>query len=336
MVQPWRVVSLPPLPAAVWTASLDGLPVHVVDLTELAGTRRDQQAVREAVADAEIVIGDWSGLAVDEAAVTAAPRLAAVLQPSAGVNAVAVEACRQAGIPVASAAGANAVAVAEWCLGATLACLRLLVVADTELRAGIWPDAGLVARGSRELAGSDVGIIGMGATGQALASRFTALGCTVRYWSRRRRGPGEDTGGAAYAELPELMAASEVVVVVIALSEQTRGLLDAGLLARLPAGAVLVNAGRGGIVDEDAVAAAVRRGGLLGAAFDVYAREPLPADSPLRGDPRILLSPHAAGATRQSLAAILERTVGNLRRAVTGAELVSVVNGAPPVVRRRG
>jgi D-3-phosphoglycerate dehydrogenase len=136
-------------------------------------------------------------------------------------------------------------------------------------------------------------------------------------------------------DLDALLARSQVLVVVVALAPQTRGLLDTARLARLPAGAFVVNAARGGVLDEDALLTAVRSGHLAGAALDVYATEPLPADSPLRGEDRILLSPHAAGATREAQGRLITAVVDNIRRAVTGEPVAHVVNGVDPLVRRR-
>jgi phosphoglycerate dehydrogenase-like enzyme len=145
-----------------------------------------------------------------------------------------------------------------------------------------------------------------------------------------------ETGGARWLELDELMRHSEVLVVVIALADQTRGLIDAERLALLPPGAFLVNAARGGIVDEGALLAAVQDGALAGAALDVYDTEPLPDAHPFRDEDRILLSPHAAGATRQAQARLIQGIVANIRRAVTGEPVLHVVNGVDPLIKRRG
>lgn len=118
-------------------------------------------------------------------------------------------------------------------------------------------------------------------------------------------------------------------------NSETRGLLDAAMLARLPDQAVLVNAARGGIVDEDAVADALEAGRLGGVACDVFADEPLPQSSRLRAAERVLLSPHVAGASVQARLGLLGKTRENVRRAVVGEPVTDVVNGADPRVRRR-
>jgi phosphoglycerate dehydrogenase-like enzyme len=179
-----------------------------------------------------------------------------------------------------------------------------------------------------------VGIVGFGPIGAACARMFAGLGCPVSYWSRRRREP-RDEYGATYREIDELLASSDVLVVVIARGPTTEGLISAERLAMLPRGAYLVNAARGGIVDEGALVAAIDAGAMAGAALDVFATEPLPADSPLRNNDRIILSPHVAGATIQGTTRVVEMTVANLRRAVSGEPVVSVCNGLDPVIRKR-
>lgn len=328
---PWRLVALGPLPVDAVQGMLPaGLPLQAA-----VPATRDRAGLHEALADAELVLADWSGqlrLGPDEAA--AASRLGLVQIMGAGADTVDVEAFAAAGIPVANTAGQNAIAVAEWCVAATLASLRSLVWADAEVRAGRWPQLEVSARGSSELGGRRVGILGFGPIGAHCARVFTAFGCPVSYWSRRRR-EAEEEAGATYRELDDLLRSSDVLVVVIALGATTRGLLDADRLALLPRGAVLVNAARGGVVDEAALLAAVEGGALGGAALDVFGTEPLAVGSPLRKNDRILLSPHAAGTTQQSLARIIGAVQENLRRAVSGEPVSFVLNGVSPAIARR-
>jgi D-3-phosphoglycerate dehydrogenase / 2-oxoglutarate reductase len=330
MAQPWTLLALPPLDPALLAGLFEGLPVEVT-----VPQARTQAAVRDAAVAAEIVLGDWTGgLGIRAEAVAAAPRLSFVQQPSVGVDVVDLEACTAAGVPVANAGSSNAVSVSEWCVGATFAALRSLAHGDREVRSGRWPQLELAARGGGELAGRRVGIVGMGLIGRECARRFVALGCDVAHWSRKQREPGE-AGGARWLAFEELMRHAEVLVVVIALTPGTRDLLGAPQLALLPAGAFVINAARGGIVNEDALLEAVRSGALAGGALDVYATEPLPAGSPLREEDRLLLSPHAAGATREAQGRLIALIVDNVRRAVSGERVVDVVNGVDGLIRRR-
>src|SRR3954451_19248712 len=327
---PWRLLALVPLDLEVGKDLFGDLPLEVVVPAE-----RTQPAVAAALGEAEIVVGDWTGaLRVSAEEVAVAPRLAFVQQPSVGVDTLDVDALAAAGVPAANAAGANAVSVAEWCVGAAYAVLRWLAWADARVRAGEWPQLDISRRGGGELAGRRVGVIGMGQIGVECAKRFVALGADVAHWSRRQR-TADEAGGARWMPLDDLLAHSQLLVVVIALSEETRGLLSADKLALLPQGSYVVNAARGGILDAPALQAALASGALAGAALDVYASEPLPPDSPLRSDDRILLSPHAGGATREAQGRLIGAVVENVRRAVAGEPVLHVVNGLEPIIRRR-
>ncbi len=328
--EPWRLVSLLPLPLEAVRGFVGELPVDIV-----VPESRDADDVHAALAVADLALGDFSGqLRIGAAEVAAGPHLAFVQQPSVGVELIDLDACAAAGVVVANCAGSNDISVAEWCVAATFDALRSITWADGEVRRGNWPQLEISQRGCSELAGKRVGIVGFGPIGVACARMFAALGCPVSYWTRRRRAP-EEEHGATYRELDDLMAASDVLVVVIARGPSTEGLIDARRIALMPAGSYLVNAARGGIVDEAALLSAVTSGGLRGAALDVYATEPLASDSPLRTCDRIVLSPHVAGATIQGTTRVVEMTVANLRRAITGEPVVSVCNGLDPLIRRR-
>ena len=316
----WTLLALPPVPSDAVLGLFGGLDLELLPLPE-----RSQVAVEALLPRADLVVADWSpALRVDDPG----PRVCFVQQPSVGYDGVDVAACARAGVPVANCAGANTTSVAEWCVSATLALLRRTAEADRAVREGRWPQTSL---GGRELAGRRVGVVGMGTIGRAAARLFTAFGCDVAYWSRSRHADAP----APYADLDDLLSGSEVLVLVIALGPETRGLLDAARLARLRRGALLVNGARGALVDEEALASALAEGQVGGAALDVFAVEPLPARSPLRTAPNVLLSPHMAGSTGEAAARILGQATANLRRVLAGEPVVDVVNGVDPYVRRR-
>ena len=325
--RPLRLAALAPLPAELLQALV--APVGE-DVQVVVPETRDRAGVRAVLAESDIVLGDWTAeLGLGPEDVVDGPRLRFVQQPSVGVEHYDLDGLAAAGVAVANTAGANAVSVAEWCLTAALALTKSLFWAHTEVAAGRWPPPlELPARGVSELSGKRVGIIGFGPIGVESARRFAAMGCPVSYWTRRRRSP-EEEHGATYRELDDLLETSDVLLVVVALAAATRGLVDAAAIARLPAGALLVNAARGGIVDEAAVATALTEGRLGGAAFDVFATEPLPADAVLRTAPadRLLLSPHASGATAQSQGRVIGTALENLRRVAAGEQPLHVVNG---------
>jgi phosphoglycerate dehydrogenase-like enzyme len=330
MPTPWTLLALPPLDAALLASLFFHLPIELMVPAE-----RSPDAVRKSISSAEIVLGDWTGaLGLSAEMIAAAPHLAFVQQPSVGIDTIDVAACTAAGVPLANAGGANAVSVAEWCVGATFAVLRSLAHGDREVRAGRWPQLELSQRGGGELSGRRVGIVGMGLIGRECAKRFVALGADVAHWSRTQR-HAANAGGARWLPFDDLLRHSDVLVVVIALAPETRGLLVAEELALLPPGAFVINAARGGIVDETALLAAIDSGAIAGAALDVYDDEPLPQTSALCEEGRVLLSPHAAGATREAQGRLIAGIVDNVSRAVSGEPVLNVVNGLDGVIRRR-
>lgn len=320
MSAPWRVLALPPMPAEVLRALFSDPRMELLTPKE-----RTQDEVARLLPEADLVIGDWSPqLRLPEPG----PRVCFVQQPSVGTDGIDLETFAAAGVPVANCAGANTVSVAEWCLSATLGLLRRTVEGDAAVRRGEWPQTSL---GGRELAGSRVGVVGMGPIGRHTARLFGAFGCEVAYWSRSRH----DDAPATWLELDDLLATSDVVVLVIALGPLTRGLLDRERLGRMKPGALLVNGARGEVVDETALVEALTAGALGGAALDVFAVEPLPGGSPLRTAPNVLLSPHMAGSTSQAAMRIVGQATANLTRVLDGEAAHDVVNGVDPLVRRR-
>jgi D-3-phosphoglycerate dehydrogenase len=321
----WRLLALLPLGEDLIRHIFGPLGVEVA-----VPATRDRAGLHKALADAELVVGDFTGeLAVDAAAVAAAPRLAFVQMPSVGVDSCDAGALAAAGVPLANTAGANTRSVAEWALAAALDLSRRLTWSDRKVREGGWPQLEAASFGADELPNRRVGVLGMGAIGTATAALFEAVGCQVAYWSRRRR----ETG--VYKELDELLATSDVLVVCVALTPETLGLLDDRRLALLPEGALLVNVARGGIASDDAVVAALDSGRLGGAALDVFEHEPLPADHAFRDRENVVLSPHSAGATRQSQLNVMGMVMDNVRAVLSDRPVGNVVNGVDPLVRRR-
>ncbi|MFQ9491923.1 MAG: NAD(P)-dependent oxidoreductase [Bilophila wadsworthia] len=190
----------------------------------------------------------------------------------------------------------------------------------------------ILDRGACELFGATVGIVGLGGIGRALAPRLAAFGATVVasdvFWP-------EDFAqehGIRRVNLDELFAVSDIVTLHCPLMDATRGLVDAARLASMKPGAILVNAARGGIVDETALAAALERGGIRGAAIDNFESEiPSPGNPLLRLSPearrRVLFSPHLAGVTRAAFARLIRQAIGNLENSLRGLPPQFSVNG---------
>jgi phosphoglycerate dehydrogenase-like enzyme len=306
-----RVVVLAPVPAEVFATHLEG---H-----EIVAVGRGDDPVA-ACAGADVCVADWTAHhRVDGEVLTALrPTCRLVQVPAAGLDSVDVEACGRAGIPVAAAAGLNAVAVGEWCVWAALSSLRGLVVSERALHAGEWDQLG---RARYELRGKVVGLVGMGDVGVEAARRLRVFGVDLRYWTRRRRSPEiEAELSVGWMELDDLVAAADVLILAVALTPETRHLLDAQRLSRMRPSAVVVNAARGEVTDEAALATALREGRLHGVAVDVYSTEPPPPDHPLLEVGSAVTTPHLAGTTAESVGRILDRAVDNVRRALAGEE----------------
>ena len=229
-----------------------------------------------------------------------ATSLSVVGRLGVGLDNIDVEACKARGIDVIPATGANATAVAEYVIGSLFVLIRGAFGATEEVLDGGWPRPGLSKGG--ELAGRTLGLVGFGTIARETGHRAKALGMTVLAHDPMvpEDAPIWSLTGVHRADFDQLIANSDAVSLHVPLTDQTRGLVDAAVIARMKPGAVLVNSARGGIVDEAALAEALGSGQLGGAALDVFADEPLPAGSALNGAPNLLLTPHIAGVTEES------------------------------------
>ena len=217
-----------------------------------------------------------------------------------GLDNIDVAACERRGMLVIAATGANALSVAEYVLGTTLLLLRGAYGSTPAMAAGEWPRPAL--SNGREAGGKTLGLIGFGSIGQLTGRLARALGMDVVAFDAMMDAahPAFNEVGARCLALDEVVAASDVISLHVPLVESTRGLFGAARIAAMKAGAVLINTSRGGIIDETALAAALRAGHLGGAAIDVFEREPLPASPHFEGCPRLLLTPHVAGVTAEA------------------------------------
>jgi len=308
-------------------------PITEATLRMLVGDRPDvktvllqeqppaPEAVLAVVAGADVVISDKRHLhRIDRAALEAMAGCRLIQVPAVGFDAVDHRAAAELRIPVANAAGYNKEAVADWTLMAVLTLLRRAAWGDRRLREGAWPKWEM---GGRELGSMTVGIIGLGNVGSSVAARLRPFGARVIFNDVVPRA----SEGAEQVSLEELLRASDIVCIHCVLDRDTRGLMDAGKLALMKPTGILVNAARGPIVDEAALIEALRSGRIAGAALDVFEIEPLAEDSPLRSMENVFLSPHVAGITAESEAALLEVVRENVGRVLDGLEPFNVVNG---------
>jgi (S)-sulfolactate dehydrogenase len=259
----------------------------------------DTDALPVAVADQDALIVRNRTL-VDAALIAAATSLRVVGRLGVGLDNIDVAACKARGIAVIPATGANAQAVAEYVIGTAMLLLRLVPGATRLVAAGEWPRSAL--SNGREIAGKTLGVVGMGSIGRLTATLGRAVGMEVIGYDVQldTDDPAWSASGVSPRPLGDVLARSDVVSLHVPLTVATRHLVDGARLATMKRDAILVNTARGGVVDEVALAAALRTGRLGGAALDVFTDEPLPAGSPLAGCPNLILTPHIAGVTRES------------------------------------
>jgi (S)-sulfolactate dehydrogenase len=268
-------------------------------------------------------LGDANALIVRNRTQVRAPLLACaqdlrvVGRLGVGLDNIDVPACQARGIAVYPATGANDGAVAEYVIGTAMLLLRGAYAATGRVAAGEWPRNALMGR---EIAGKSLGLVGFGAIARETARRAAALGMRLAAYDPFLAADdpawGADYGPVASCALDELIAQSDVLSLHVPLTDETRGLIGAEAIARMPKGAVLINAARGGVVDEAAAAAALTSGHLGGAALDVFDREPLDAaqGAVFAGVPNLILTPHIAGVTVESNVRVSAVTAQAVRR----------------------
>jgi phosphoglycerate dehydrogenase-like enzyme len=325
MAEP-RVLSLTPAEAlaAAYERVGAGLAPH-----DLLSAERSPAGLAAALPTADYVLGDWTHeLRLDANALAMAPRCRVIIQPTAGTDSIDTEQASQLGIPVANTPGVNARAVAEWTVMAILALLKDVWRYHEGMQQGRWEMVAAGRRGVHELGDRTVGIVGLGRIGQDVARRLAPFDLSrLVYVDPVAAAPERERAlGVERVELDELCAVSDAVTLHLPLTDTTRGLFDARRLARLRPDAVVVNVARGAILDERALAAALDAGRLRGAALDVFAQEPPPADHPLKGRPNVLLSPHLAGSTNEARDRMITAALHNLDRVMRGGAPHNVVN----------
>ncbi|QPR37136.1 hydroxyacid dehydrogenase [Delftia acidovorans] len=243
------------------------------------------------------------------AAIAACPTLKVISKHGVGVSNIDVAAASQRGIPVYVTPGANAQSVAEMTLGLMFAAARRIAWMDAELRAGRWSRA----QDGLELSGRTLGLLGFGQVGQRVARVALALGMqVVAFDPACAPGPGTVAGVRMLGSVDELLPLSDVLSLHVPLNARTRHLLDAGRIAQLPRGALLVNTARGEVVNEAALIDALRSGHLAAAGLDTMAEEPLPAGHALAALDNVVLTPHVGGSTPAALAAMAGMAAANV------------------------
>jgi D-3-phosphoglycerate dehydrogenase/(S)-sulfolactate dehydrogenase len=304
-----------------------------VDLSGLtrAGFIVERKRELENVLDPERVVvglrGFWGVVAGGEvysrAVIEALPELCMIARMGVGYDRVDVAAATELGVLVSITPGTIEPAVAEWTVAHILAVRRRLFLADRAVREGRWTLAQVL---SPSLVGATVGLVGLGRIGREVAKRLAGFGCTL-IGSDPVADAAEWRGrGVAVVDLATLLERSDVVSLHVPLTPETRGLIGANELARMRPSAILVNTSRGGLVDEEALAAAIRDGRIAGAGLDAFAKEPLPASSPLLGLDNVVLTGHVAYATGVAARAAAQSAIDAIVTVAEGAVPTGALN----------
>ena len=263
----------------------------------------------------------------------AAPDLRMIGVCRGGPVNVDLEAATRAGVLVSFAPGRNAQAAAEFAVGLMLTAMRRVVVADAELKRGVWRgDYYSYDHAGIELAGATVGLVGYGAIGRIVARVLTAFGATVVVYDPFADAAGIARDGVEAVELDDLLRRSDVVSLHARLTKDSHHLIDRAKLELMPHGAVLVNSARGGLLDYAPLPELLESGRLGALALDVYDIEPPPSDWPLLSSPNVVLSPHLAGATRQTAQRAARIVASDVELYLAGGSPAHVAN--PEVLDR--
>ena len=274
------------------------------------------------IRDAEAVICVRASTRFTDRVFAACPALRLVSLWGTGTDNVDLEAAARRGVAVTNTPEVAADSIAEHCLALMLAVARRIPAVDAATRRGDWPSATSV-----QLMGKTLGVVGLGAIGRRLARLGIAIGMQVLTWTFH---PKPELGFDHHS-LERVLHDSDVVSLHVRLTPETRHMIGRAELAAMKPTAILINTARGAVVDEEALVEALREGRIAGAGLDVYETEPLPAGHPLAALPNVVLTPHAAGNTREAVEAGLRMAIRNVENFFAGspANLVTPPPGPP-------
>jgi D-3-phosphoglycerate dehydrogenase len=276
------------------------------------------------VADADAVLTQFSP--VNAAVIAAMKKARVIVRYGIGVDNVDLQAAQERGIPVCNVPDYCIDEVADHTLAFILATTRQVVPNCLRVRAGQWGLAVPLAE-MRTLRDLTVGVVGFGRIGRAVVRRLLPFGGTIRVFDPNVAPQEIQQAGATAASLDELLPQSDIVTLHCPSTAQTRRMLGAERLAKMKRGSILVNLGRGDLVDTQALVAALRSGHLAAAALDVCDPEPIPPSHPLLEMPNVIVAAHIASASVRAVRSLRETAAGLVARRLRGEPLPSIVNG---------
>lgn len=278
---------------------------------------RDSAHFREELPNAAVVMVT-PYVKLPAADIALIPRPAAIVRYGVGYENIDTVAAREAGIPVSIVPDASSDEVASHAFAMGIALARRLPTGDAAIRDGGW--AGTIAYDAPPFSQLRVGVVGFGRIGRHVARLYQSIGAQVRAYD-----PFIEVDPEVAIDLEGALTQSDVVSLHVPLTDDTRHMVSAEVLDRMASTAVVVNVSRGGLIDEDALAAALVEGRIAGAALDTVTTEPLPAASALRSAPNLILTPHIAWRSTVSVGALQDGAVRRAELALTGQELIDLV-----------
>ncbi|MBA4267996.1 MAG: 3-phosphoglycerate dehydrogenase [Methylobacterium sp.] len=280
------------------------------------GTARGDEHMKEIIAEADYAISGQ--VAVSGDVLRAGKKLKLLHKWGVGYDNIDIATARELGVKVARTTGSNALPVAEFALGLMISALRYIGYGHAELKKGHW-STGHLPGDTFMLSGKTVGLIGFGAIGQNVARLLRGFGCTILYSKRQPLTAEEEAAlGVRHATLDEILAQADIVSLHCPLTPETTNLIGREAFAKMKKTAVLINVARGGVVDESALVIALRDRVIAGAAMDVYAIEPLPADSELLTLDNLVVTPHLAAMAADNFAPTVSRMFANIAHVSRG------------------
>lgn len=275
----------------------------------------DRSALLAACADADALIVR-NRTQVDRTVLDAAPQLRVVGRLGVGLDNIDMAACAERAVTVRPASGANTLSVVEYVISTALTLTRGAYTSNAAMIAGEWPRAALIGG---EISGQVMGLVGFGEIARAVAVRAIALGMKIAAYDPFLPDDDPHWATAERCSLAEVLAKADVLSLHVPLTDETRNLIDASALAQMKASAILINTARGGVVDEAALAEALRAGRLGGAALDVFETEPLTVEAATKfeGIANLILTPHIAGVTQPGNIRVSAVTVANVVEELT-------------------
>ncbi len=262
---------------------------------------------------------------IDRELIDAAPHLKVVSTLAVGYDNIDVEACKKRGIVVTNTPDVLTDATADLAFGLLMAAGRRFVEANRVLMNGEWKTWSPYFMAGQRIHGATIGIIGMGRIGEAVAKRASGFDMRILYHNRSRKVEAEETYGATYCSLPDLLCESDYVVLLTPLTEETKGLMGAEQFAMMKSTAVFINASRGATVDEVALYQALKQETIWAAGLDVFQQEPIPTDHPLLSLPNVVALPHIGSATYETRDRMAMLVSQNLVAVLSGDEAVTPV-----------